>query len=59
MRVIEKIIEIKGGKKFKLRNESVNQKAVQGVDYRSLKYEDAYKEFRKITNTTHYASAFG
>lgn len=29
------------------------------MDIRNIKYEDAQKEFRKMTNTTHYAQFYG
>ncbi|CDW82414.1 UNKNOWN [Stylonychia lemnae] len=58
LRIIEKIIEIKGAKKFKQRNVSTDQ-AVPILDLQNLKFEDAQKEFRRMTNTTHYAQVFG
>eukprot|EP00347_Sterkiella_histriomuscorum_P014305 403361381 len=58
LRVVEKIIEIKGAKRFKQRNTSQN-KAGASLDLVNLKYDDAQKEFRKMTNTTHYAQFYG
>jgi len=54
LRIIEKIIEIKGAKRFKQRNVSTDH-AVPILDLQNLKFEDAQKEFRRMTNTTHYA----
>lgn len=45
---------MKGAKRFKQRNVSTDNK-VPTLDFHNLKYEDAQKEFRRITNTTHYA----
>ena len=57
LRVIAKVIEIKGGKRFKPR--SNNQETVQMLDLNRLNYEDAQKEYRRMTNTTHYAQSYG
>jgi hypothetical protein len=46
---------MKGGKRFKQRSTSKEVNTVPDLDFKNLKYDEAMKEFRRMTNTTHYA----
>jgi hypothetical protein len=56
--VIEKIVDVRGEKRFK-KSRGASQgdqaEAVQVIDMKNLNFKEAYKEFRKRTNTPHYA----
>lgn len=52
---------MKGEKRFKKRGVSSDMRDNLPLldQLQSLNYQDAQKEFRKLTNTTHYAQVFG
>jgi len=60
LRVLHKIMEVDGKKRFKVDAPTGDQKQeILIKDVYSVPFEEAQKEFRKITNVTHYATIFG
>lgn len=65
LRVISKIMEVDGRKRFKLdglavaANNTAAPRDLSLKDVYNVPYDEAQKAFRKMTNSTQYASFFG
>lgn len=59
LRVIQKVLEVDGKKKFKKDNETTQNKELLIKDVFSIPFEQAQREFRKMTNVTNYSTNFG
>jgi hypothetical protein len=60
LRVINKILEVDGKKRFKKEEHGHQLKHDLLVkDVYAIPYEDAQKEYRKLTNKSNYAQSFG
>ena len=60
LRVIQKVLEVDGKKKFKKDPESnKNGKELLIKDVFNIPFEQAQKQFRKMTNVTNYSTNFG